>query len=218
MAWGRMVTRQPPQNAVGAHRRHRDAAAGLADALVVGQQRGREILARVVPLDRARRSAPARRRASFLRTMASSWLPLLLTGLEAHLGLADLAAESLLQLHEAEDLFLGLGLLLLGFLDLEQGGRVLLVGLHLVEARLLLGALGGDDLEVLLLGAQVLAGGVDLDLEGLQPSSSPRPARPGSPRSAWAAASPPPRAQRCGRRTPGARSVSGAENPHSLRS
>ena len=51
--------------------------------------------------------------------------------------------------------------------SISSGGGVLLVGLDLVQAPLQLGALGADDLEVLLLAAQLLAGGVEARLDRL---------------------------------------------------
>ena len=69
--------------------------------------------------------------------------------------------EPLLGLHEDQDLLLHLGLLLLDVLDLDQDRGVFLVGLDLVEAGFVLAALALDDLEVLFLGALVLAGGVE---------------------------------------------------------
>src|SRR4026208_2196312 len=110
-------------------------------------------LSRCLKRASASRMAPAGRR----RVAAASRAPPLL---EPGLGLADVAGEPLLRLHQDEDLLLHAGLLLLDLLDLDQDRGGPLVGLDLVEAGLVLGALGLDDLEILLFGALVLAGGV----------------------------------------------------------
>src|SRR4029077_20311308 len=62
--------------------------------------------------------------------------PLALALLEARIGLADVAGQTLLGLHEDQDLLLHPGLLLLDLLDLDEDRGVLLVGLDLVEAGL----------------------------------------------------------------------------------
>src|SRR2546421_8297897 len=73
-----------------------------------------------------------------------------LAPLELHLGVSDVHREALLELHDGEDLLLGLRLLLFDRLDLGEHRGVLGVVLHFPEPRLGTGPLGGDDLQVLL--------------------------------------------------------------------
>ena len=90
--------------------------------------------------------------------------PFRLGGLQPALGVLDLTGQTLLPLHQGEDLLLDPGLLLLDLLDLGENGGVLLVGLDLVELALELLPLHLVVLEVLFLGARVLAGGVEAGL------------------------------------------------------
>src|SRR6266850_5569880 len=148
------------------HHGHRHAAARLENAVVAREHAGGQLL-------RARRALGAHDRELLLdggELLAYDRLVLpglFFPGLEALLGVLDVDGEPLLHLHQAEDLLLGLRLLLLGFLDLEQDGGVFLVGLHLVEPGLELLALEVGDLEVLFLGAEVFPGRVDLGLDRL---------------------------------------------------
>src|SRR5438445_302252 len=93
---------------------------------------------------------------------------LLLAPLQTSLGLAGFGGEALLELHQAEDLFFTTRLLLLDALDLGEDRGVLDVVLDLPQAGLGLGALRGDDLEVLFLAPEVLPGRVGFLLEQVQ--------------------------------------------------
>src|SRR5258705_3547787 len=145
------------------HRDQGQSGAGAEDPVVVGQDVRGKLAAQLLALGPHPGQVGLDPAELFLeRSLPAP--PLALALLEAALGLADVAGQALLGLHQDQDLFLHPGLLLLDLLDLDQDRRVFLVGLDLVEPRLVLGALGLDDLEVLLLGALVLAGGVEAGL------------------------------------------------------
>src|SRR5262249_40913418 len=133
-----------------------EAAAALQQAGVLRQQVARDVPGQGVPLgpDDAQvglQGALLLGRGRLLR------LPLPLLALEAALGVDDPAGHALLRLHEAEDLLLDAALVDLEALDLGEDGRVLLVGLDLVELGVALGLLAGVLLQVLLAAAEVLA-------------------------------------------------------------
>ena len=130
-----MVTRQPPQR-VGLTTGRRRGRRGPQDAVVVAEQRGREIVAaQRRSAHCAPRPAPPRRRASFSRSDGLLLAPLRPRAVLKRTSASLISpARRSWQLHEAEDLFLDLGLLLLDLLDLGEDGGVFLVGLDLVEA------------------------------------------------------------------------------------
>src|SRR5439155_851092 len=143
------------------------AGARLQDLRVVGQKRAGE-------LARARVAVGAdggQLRLDRLELLSYDGLVLaglLLARLQARLSLADVGGDALLELHQAEDLLLAMRLLLLDGLDLGKDRRVLGVVLDLPQTRLGLGALGGDDVEVLLLGPELLPSRVGFQLERVQ--------------------------------------------------
>src|SRR5689334_532505 len=142
------------------HRHQGEPGAGAEDPVVVGEDVAGELGGQLLALGAHAgqvRLDPAQ--LVLERGLLAPALALAL--LEARFGFADVGGEPLLALHEDQDFLLHAGLLLLDLLHLDEDRRVLLVGLHLVEAGLVLGPLGLDDLEVLLLGALVLLGGVE---------------------------------------------------------
>src|SRR5215831_16700611 len=136
-----------------------EAAARLQELVVVGEHVGGKLLGQLGAL-RAHEREVGLDATELLLERGLLLLALALPRLEAALRLADVDGEALLALHEDEDLLLHPPLLLLDLFDLGEDGGVLLVGLHLVEAPLGLGALGLDHLEVFFAGALFLLGRV----------------------------------------------------------
>src|SRR6266540_1403184 len=153
--WGVMVTRQPPQEAGLAT----GTSAGAEQLLVIREHGAGEAAGQLRALA-AHAGQLALDAAELFLERGLLAAALTLAGLEARLGIFDLDGEPLLRFHQNENFFLDLGFLLLDVLDLGEDGRVLLVGLDLVEARLGLGALGLADLEILFLGALLFLGDV----------------------------------------------------------
>src|SRR5262249_33737897 len=102
--------------------------------------------------------------AQLLAKLRLLGLALGFTPLEAPLRVLDLTGQTLGLLHEVQDLLLDPGLLLLDVLDLGEDRGILLVGLDLIKLALVLLPLDAVVLEVLLLGALALPGGVELGL------------------------------------------------------
>src|SRR5690348_12643002 len=142
------------------HRDQGQPGAGAEDAVVVGEDVAGELAGQLLALG-AHAGQIGLDPAQLLRERGLLAPALALALLESRLGLADVARETLLGFHQHQDLLLHPGLLLLDLLDLDEDRGVLLVGLHLVEACLVLGPLALDDLEVLLLGPLVFLRGVE---------------------------------------------------------
>src|SRR5215472_16005129 len=115
-----------------------ETAARLQELVVVGEHVGRELLGELAAL-RAHEREVGLDAAELLLERGFLLLALALARLEAALRVADVGGEALLGLHEDEDLLLHPRLLLLDLFDLGEDGRVLLVGLDLVEPALRLG-------------------------------------------------------------------------------
>src|SRR6266508_81781 len=138
-----------------------DGHAAMAEELVVvGEDGGWKIPSQLtaVALDQGEVGLGAAQLLPERRLLAP---PLGLAGLEARLGLLGFRGQSLPELHEVQDLFLDPGLFLLDLLDLGEDGGVLLVRLDLVELALELLPLDPVVLEVLLLRALALPGGIE---------------------------------------------------------
>src|SRR6266542_4476269 len=137
-----------------------DLAAMAEELVVVGEDGGWKIPSQLsaLALDQGEVGLGAAQLLAERRLLAP---PLGLAGLEARFGLLGFRGQSLPELHEVQDLFLDPGLFLLDLLDLGEDGGVLLVRLDLVELALELLPLDPVVLEVLLLRALALPGGIE---------------------------------------------------------
>src|SRR5262245_1917127 len=136
------------------------------DLVVVTQDDGGKLVRErhALPSDHGQLGLEAAKQLTECRLLSLALGPTLL---ELTLSVPELGAQALLRLHEREDLLLDARFLLLDFVDLDEDGRVLLVGLDLVELALELLPLHTVVLEVLFLRALALARGIELRLDAL---------------------------------------------------